>query len=451
MTASVVTPWPAPYAGTPVTGRVTVPGSKSITNRALLLAALADGFSQIEGALFSDDTRYMAEALNRLGIMVHADEQNCVYQVEGGGGSIPVPAADLFMGNAGTATRFITAALALGHGDYRVDGVTRMRQRPIADLLYALQQLGVDAVAELGTGCPPVRVRANGFRGGKTVLRGDASSQFLSALLMVSPLSANGVEIGIVGPLASRPYVDMTLRMMRQWSEGLRYKVTDDERRPPGGITFRCRLEGGQRYLAQAYRVEPDASAASYFFAAAAVTGGRARVDGLGRGSLQGDLAFVDVLRQMGCFVEQTEAYTEVRGPEKLRGVDVDMNAISDTAMTLAAIAPYASSPTTIRNVANIRLKETDRIHAVAMELQRLGVDVRELDDGLVIQPAASLKPEAIETYDDHRMAMSFSVTGLRTPGIVILNPACVSKTVPDFYTRFSALYRQDGGHAIYC
>jgi 3-phosphoshikimate 1-carboxyvinyltransferase len=427
----------------PVNAVVTVPGSKSITNRALLLAGLADGHSRIEGALFSDDTRYLAAALNDLGIPVHADEADCTFEVDGKAGTIPASSADLFLGNSGTSTRFITAALALGHGEYRVDGVARMRERPIADLLDALQQLGVDAVSELRTGCPPVRIRANGLRGGTTRLRGDASSQFLSALLMVAPFSGEGVDVEIIGPLASQPYVDMTLRIMEQWSDELRYEESDT----PGaedGITFRCWIPAGQTYLPHNYLVEPDASSASYFFAAAAVTGGRVRVEGIGQDALQGDIGFVDVLREMGCEVEQTYSYTEVRGPGRLKGVDVDMNGISDTVMTLAAIAPFASSRTTIRNVANIRVKETDRLRATATELRRLGVEVEELADGLVIQPAASLRPAEIETYDDHRMAMSFAVTGLMAPGIVIKDPGCVAKTVPDFFTRFQALTYRD-------
>jgi 3-phosphoshikimate 1-carboxyvinyltransferase len=265
---------------------------------------------------------------------------------------------------------------------------------------------------------------------------------------MVSPLSREGVTLEIDGPLASRPYVAMTLKMMEQWSGGLVYKEEDA---PDSKVSYRCFLPGLQQYQARNYAVEPDASTASYFFAAAAVTNGRVRVNGLGSTSLQGDMGFVDVLRQMGCAVEQTESYTEVRGPERLRGVDVDMNAISDTAMTLAAIAPFASTKTTIRNIGNIRLKETDRIHAVVTELKRLGVEVEEFKDGLAIMPASTLNPAAVETYDDHRMAMSFSVTGLRASGLVIRHPACVSKTVPDFYTRFATLYRQDGGQAIYC
>lgn len=429
----------------PVNATVRVPGSKSITNRALLLSSLADGTSRIEGALFSDDTRYMSDALNALSIPVRADESQSAFEVDGQAGVIPAHSADLFLGNAGTATRFLTAAVALGHGDYRIDGVDRMRSRPIADLLDALSELGVDARSEMETGCPPVLIHAHGLRGGSTRLRGDTSSQFLSALLMIAPLSREGVVIEIVGPLASRPYVALTLRMMEQWSDGLKYEEQDPKNLPED-LSYRCAIPGGQSYGARQYSVEPDASTASYFFAAAAATCGRARVEGLGAASLQGDIRFVDVLRDMGCEIEQTATYTEVRGPTTLHGVDVDMNAISDTVMTLAAIAPFADSPTTIRNVANIRVKETDRIHAVATELRRLGVVVLEHKDGLTIQPAASLNPAEIQTYDDHRIAMSFAITGLRSPGVVIRDPACVAKTVPDFYTRFQALYQHGRG-----
>lgn len=434
-------PWTGPRPGSsplpirpldrPIDAIIEVPGSKSITNRALILAALADGNSVLEGALDSDDTRHMTGALTALGIPIIGFEEGAEdLEVPGHGGRIPIVCDDLWIGNSGTSARFLTALLALGNGTFRLDGNERMRQRPIEDLLDAMQQLGVDARSELSTGCPPVVVRANGFRGGRARLRGSVSSQYLTALLLVSPLSADGVEIQIEGELASRPYVEITLRMLEQWgaraeNEGLRV----------------FRIPGGQRYRAQAYRVEPDATGASYFFAAAAVTGGRVRVPGIGRTSLQGDVAFVDILRQMGCQVELAEGFVEVRGPEQLHGVDVDMNGISDTVMTLAAIAPFADSPTTIRNVAHTRHKETDRIHALAAELARLGVRVEERDDGLTIHPAKEIEPAVVETYDDHRMAMSFAVAGLRAPGIAIRDPGCVAKTFPDFFHRFAGLY----------
>lgn len=413
----------------PVDATLTLPGSKSITNRALLLAALAEGASRIENALFSDDTRYMAESLQRLRIDVRMNEADAYFEVDGTGGRIPAQEADLFIGNAGTAARFLTAFLTLGEGRFRLDGVARMRARPIGDLLDALAQLGANARAEFDNGCPPLHIEARGLPGGKARLRADVSSQYLSALLMVAPLTRNGVEIALDGELVSRPYVDMTLRMMRD--RGVRAEQE-------GYRSFR--VPGGQSYRSQVYCVEPDASAASYFFAAAAITGGRARVEGLGIESLQGDTAFVDVLGKMGCTVRKTPDFIEVQGPETLRGVDVDMNAISDTVMTLAAIAPFACGPTVIHNVAHIRHKETDRLAALATELRRLGVEVEERPDGLAIQPAKHLRPAVVETYDDHRMAMSFAVAGLRAPGISIQNPGCVAKTLPDFFQRLEAL-----------
>jgi 3-phosphoshikimate 1-carboxyvinyltransferase len=412
----------------PVEGDVRVPGSKSITNRALMLAALADGTSHLEGALFSDDTHYMSEALRQLQIPVRADAENELFEVDGQG-RVPAQSAELFVGNSGTSARFLTALVALGNGTFRLDGVERMRQRPIRDLLSALQQLGVDARDDLGSGCLPVTVRADGLRGGRCTMRGDASSQFLSALLMAAPLSENGIEITIEGDLFSIPYIEITLRMMQQWGA----QVLHEQMR-------RFHVPGAQKYRAQNYGIEPDASGASYFWAAAALTGGRGRVFGIGENSLQGDAAFVDVLEKMGCAVVRGADFIEVRGPQKLRGVDVDMNAISDTVMTLAAIAPFADAPVNIRNVGHIRHKETDRIHAVVTELRRLGVRVEERADGLTIFPASALQTARVETYDDHRMAMSFAITGLKSPGVTILDPGCVAKTFPDFFERLGKL-----------
>jgi 3-phosphoshikimate 1-carboxyvinyltransferase len=412
----------------PVDGTVTVPGSKSITNRALILAALANGEGRLSGALYSDDTRSMAESLVRLGIEVQTDAKDQTFTVRGHGGQIPAREADLFVGNSGTTSRFLTAFVAAGEGSYRIDGVPRMRERPIRDLLDALRPLGVDAMSEAGNGCPPVVVQARGIAGGRTTMRADVSSQYLTGLLMVSPLAKSDVIVDIDGDLASKPYVDITLKMMRQWG----VEVENDDYRH---FTVRC----GQQYHAQVYAVEPDASSASYFFAAAAVTGGRVRVPGLSRESLQGDVAFVEVLEQMGARVEFGQDYIEVRGGA-LRGVDVDMNPISDTVMTLAAIAPFASSPTTIRSVGHIRHKETDRIAALAAELTKLGVSVEERADGLRIDPCPHLRPAEIETYDDHRMAMSFAITGLKAPGVTILDPGCVAKTFPDFFPTLQRL-----------
>jgi 3-phosphoshikimate 1-carboxyvinyltransferase len=412
----------------PVMGTAHIPGSKSITNRALLLAALAQGHSRIEGSLFSDDTRYMAAALERLGIQISADEANGVYAVHGTGGHIPTDHADLYVGNAGTAARFLTAYVTLGKGTYRLDGVPRMRLRPIRDLLDTLQQLGIDARSEQGTGCLPVVIRSQGLSGGEASLDASQSSQFLSAMLLVAPLSTQGIGLTITGDPVSQPYIEMTLRMLAQWG------ATWESRE--GGYF----VPGSQTYRAQTYRVEPDASSASYFFAAAAVTGGKVRVEGLSRNSLQGDVDFVDILGMMGCAVTKAEDFIEVTGCEQLRGLEVDMNGISDTVMTLAAIAPFASSPTSIHNIAHIRHKESDRLHAIATELRRLGVTVDEREDGLTVHPAATLKSAAIETYDDHRIAMAFAITGLRSPGISIKDPDCVSKTFPNFFDHLKSL-----------
>ena len=309
-----------------------------------------------------------------------------------------------------------------------------MRQRPIEDLLESLRQLGVDAKSDRKNGCPPLTIKASGIRGGKLKLRANVSSQYPTALLLVSPLAESDIEIELTGELASRPYIEMTLRMMEQW--GVIVEYVEDFKR--------FRIPARQSYRAQEYTIEPDASSASYFLAAGAVTGGSVAVHGIGSQSLQGDAAFVDVLAQMGCEVDQTPDSTTVRGSGELRGVDVDMNGISDTVMTLAAIAPFAKSPTTIRNVAHIRHKETDRIRALASELTRLGVRVEERPDGLTIQPAEELRPAEIETYEDHRIAMSFAITGLRSPGITIKNPGCVSKTFPDFFARLDRLVNQN-------
>lgn len=416
----------------PVDGTVRVPGSKSITNRALLLAALAQGTSRLEGALFSDDTHYMSAALNELGVPVRADETGASYEIDGRGGVFPNGEAELFLGNAGTATRFLTAALCLGRGNYVITGVPRMSARPLGDLLGALRNLGahISACNE----AVPLEISARGLQGGVATLRGDASSQFLSALLLIAPKTRDGLEITINGPLFSQPYVTMTLEMLRQWG-AVAHNYNFE----------RFQIAGAQSFHAQTYVVEPDASSASYFFAAAALTGGRVRVKNLGKNALQGDVDFVDVLQQMGCEVRKANKYVEVRGPldGQLQGVSVDMNAISDCVMTLAAIAPFAATATHISNIGHIRGKETDRILALVKELTRLGVATDEAPDGLTIYPAKKLKPAQIRTYDDHRMAMSFAITGLKSPGIEIRDPGCVAKTFPTFWETLEKLCRK--------
>ncbi len=415
-----------PVSG-PVHGRVRVPGSKSLTNRALIVAALADGESTLTGALDSADTRVMVDSLRGLGIGVEHDPGTATIRVQGCGGTIPAPTAALWVANSGTSLRFLTALVATGRGTYTLDGTPRMRQRPVADLLMALNGLGADARSDLGTGCPPVTVHAEGLDGGYAFVKGDVSSQFLSGLLMAVPYARDTTTVEVEGVLVSRPYIAMTLSVM----EAFGVKV--------GNRKFRRFDVRPARYTGRTYAIEPDASAASYFFALAAITGGTVTVEGLGSESIQGDMGFVDLLEYMGCTVVRERDATTVTGG-RLRGVDVDMNAISDTVMTLAVVALFADGITRVRNVAHIRHKETDRIAALAAELRKLGATVEEQPDGLLIFPPRQLQPDRIATYDDHRMAMSFALAGLKAEGITILDPGCVAKTYPEFWEDLARL-----------
>ena len=406
----------------PVRGTVRPPGSKSYTNRALTVAALAEGTSTITNALDADDTRYMAQALPRLGINVETRFEERRVTVHGRGGRIPAGEADLYVGNAGTAMRFLTALVSLGHGRYRLDGSPRMRERPIGDLLRALEHLGVSARGESSGGeCPPVVVEATGLGGGEVNLPGSVSSQYLSALLMVAPCAREPLTIQVEGELVSEGYVDMTLAVMAAFG-------IEAEREGYARFT----VPVGRPYQATDYQVEVDASSASYFFAAAAITGGTVRVAGIDMSSLQRDLQLVDVLEAMGCRVGRGERFVEVTGDD-LHGVTCDMNAMSDMVPTLAAVAGFAQGRTQITNVAHLRYKETDRLRAVATELRRLGGQVQESDDGLLVEPGG-LHGATVETYGDHRMAMSMSLVGLRVPGVRIADPGCVAKTYPDFF-----------------
>jgi len=438
-----MSPYPAeitidPWSGPPPAASVRVPGSKSLTNRALAIAAMADGPSTLTGALDSEDTRVMVQALKALGIAVVHDTDIAQIRVEGCGGRVPVRQASLDVANSGTSLRFLTAMLATGVGTYQLDGTSRMRQRPIADLLAALRDLGVRARSDLGTGCPPVTIEARGLDGGFCTVRGDVSSQFLSGLLMASPYANDTVTVEVQGVLVSRPYVSMTLAVM----EAFGVKT--------GNRKFRRFDVYPAHYRGRAFAIEPDASAASYFFALAALTGGTITVEGLGTASLQGDLAFVDVLEHMGCTVQRQPDRTTVTGGA-LRAVDVDMNAISDTVMTMAVVALFADGISRIRNVGHIRHKETDRIAALAAELRKLGASVDELPDGLVIEPPAPamLQPARIDTYDDHRMAMSFALAGLKIPGVTILDPGCVAKTYPGFWDDLAVLRKTSAGYTL--
>lgn len=414
----------------PLNAAVRVPGSKSLTNRALLIASLAQGTTHITNALFSDDSIYFARALQTLGFDVQLDETNHTMTVTGLGGRIPATKAELFIGNAGTAARFLSAFLTLGKGEYILDGEPRMRERPIGDLVDSLTQLGANirplsireraGVREI---CPPIKIIASGLPGGKTKIAGDISSQFPSALLMVAPCAKTMIEIEVTTDLSSKPYVDMTLATMRGFGVKIKRK----------GYS-RFTIHPASYSPLSTFQIEPDASAASYFFAAPAVCGGTVRVEDISSKSVQGDLAFLYVLNQMGCEIKEGRNFIEVTGPKTLSGVDMDMRDIPDTAQTLAVIAPFAASPTRIRGIASARVKETDRISATCTELKRLGVQVEEHEDGMTIHPCSNIQPASIQTYNDHRMAMAFSLVGLRIPGMTIENPACVSKTFPNYF-----------------
>ena len=411
----------------PVQGAVRPPGSKSITNRALIVAALAKGTTHLSGVLDCQDTQVMIESLNRLGINVKHDPEQRTVEVEGCAGLVSQSSASLWLENSGTSIRFLTALCATGQGEFVLDGNQRMRERPIQDLVEALKLLNIDIACENETGCPPVRIKANGFSGGTTSISGNVSSQYLSALLMVAPAAQGPVTINILDEMVSKPYLEITLGVMAQFG------VVIDRAKP---TVWKIEPQTYQR--SAVYEIEPDASAASYFFAAAAITGGRVTVEGLNQDAQQGDINFIRVLEDMGCQIERGLNSVTVQGGP-LKGIDVDMNDISDTAQTLAAVAVFAEGPTCIRNVGHIRHKETDRISAVATELKRLGIRVEESEDSITINPG-EIQPATVETYDDHRMAMSFALIGLNVPGIVINDPDCTVKTYPQFFSDLEKL-----------
>jgi 3-phosphoshikimate 1-carboxyvinyltransferase len=402
---------------------VRVPGSKSLTNRAFVCAALAEGPSRLVGWLESDDTAAMIDGLARLGVRVERSGADVV--VHGTGGNFAIPLHPIDCRASGTTIRFLTACAALVQGRVVLDGVPRMRERPIQDLADAMVGLGVNV--RTVAGCPPVTVQGGRLAGGRVAVDASKSSQFLSALLMVAPLAEGEIEITAAN-ITSRPYVDLTLEIMSSFG------ISVDSR----AESFR--IAGGQHYRPRTYHVEPDASAATYFFAAAAVTGGRVRVEGLSAASLQADVRFVEVLERMGCSVERGPRWISVRGPRYLHGVDVDLNALPDSALTLAVVALFARGRTAIRNVPNLRLKETDRMAALETELRKLGARVETTATDLLIDPPAQVTPASIATYQDHRMAMSFAVAGLAADGITIQDPECVAKTFPAFFEELGRL-----------
>lgn len=421
-------------AGGPIGAAITPPGSKSLTNRALPIAALADGTSVLTGVLESDDTLAMIRSLERVGIRVEHDKELSQVTIHGEAGGIPNDEADLFIGNSGTTIRFLTSLLGIAGGTYRLDGIERMRERPIGPLVSALRALGANVIAMSPGACPPVAIASSRLKGGTVSISGNISSQYLSGLMMAAPLAENGVAIEIEGPLISKPYVEMTRAVMKSF--GVECSISES--------FDRFEIAGGQTYQAIDYAIEPDASAASYFWAAAAICGGRATVEGLGRESLQGDVGFVDCLEKMGCGVSWAGNAVTVNGPAK-HGIDVDMSNVSDTVQTLSAVALFVDGPTTVRNVAHNRVKETDRIGNLAIELRKFGVAVDEHDDGLTIHPSQALRGADIETYDDHRMAMSLALVGLKQPGVKIHDPGCVSKTYPEFFADLNKFVAGEG------
>jgi len=414
-----------------ISGSITLPGSKSLSNRVLLLAMLSEGETFIENLLDSDDVRRMIDALAKLKILYEEDRPSKKIRVKGEGGRIPVDKAELFLGNAGTAIRPLTAALTLGHGRFVLDGIERMRERPIQDLLDGLNQLGAQVRSIDNTGCPPVEIIANGLPGGVTKLSGAISSQYLSAILLASPYAQTPVEIRIKDHLVSIPYVEMTIRLMNRF--GVNVDVSEDFK------SFH--INAPQSYKSpKTYFVEGDASSASYFLAGAAITGGTVTVIGCGTDSLQGDAQFAKIMEMMGAEVQWEANQITVRGSGNLKGIDVDMNEMPDAAMTLAVAALFAKGTTAIRNIYNWRLKETERLKAVSSELKKLGATVEEGEDYIIIEPPEKLLSAEIATYDDHRMAMAFSLAACGEVPITILDPSCVSKTFPDYFDQLSKL-----------
>lgn len=408
---------------------IAVPGSKSITQRALIAAALADGRSILQNPLVSDDTDFSSHALKCMGIDVRKD-QDC-WHIKGSKGIIQEPGDDIFLGNNGTATRFLTSIASLGHGEFIIDGDERMHERPIAPLIEALQGWGVDIESINQSGCPPLSILADGIKGGKTVLPEGKSSQYLSSLLLVAPYAIQPAILEVQGEVLSKPYVAMTIQVMADF--GILVESAQD---------FASFSIQQGTYQGRDYHIEGDASNASYFWAAAAITGGRVTVSNVPVPSIQGDTMLVPLLARMGCNVQQSGHGITVQGTGMLEGIQVDMGNMPDVVPTLAVVAAFAQGPTEIANIAHLRIKECDRLHAVSTELAKLGVRVEERPDSMVVygEGGANMHQADIETYNDHRMAMSMAVAGLRVPGVKIDGEQCVAKSFPDFWERFGSL-----------
>ncbi len=407
-------------------GAVTVPGSKSYTHRALIVSSLADGESVLTDALRCEDTEYTAQALIKFGVEIHWEGDHV--RVVGKGGLFKATDEKIEVGNSGTSMRFLTALSGLRTGITLLDGSERMRKRPIGELLAALREVGVKAHSQNGDNRPPVIVESHGLKGGTASVKGEESSQFLSGLLMVAPYAQKDVTVEVTGSLTSKPYVDITREVMSAFGVEVRNQ---------GYRTFF--VNAGQRYLPRKYRIEGDASNASYFFSAAAVCKGKVKVENLNPATIQGDIGFLEILERMGCHVTRGSDWVELAGGE-LRGIEMDMNEMPDLVPTLAVTAAFARGKTVIQNVGHLRLKESDRIHALAVELSKMGIRVREEEDGLEIEGGKGRGAE-IETYDDHRMAMSFAIAGLAVPGVKIRGERCVDKSFPGFWETLQKLY----------
>ena len=414
-----------------ISGSITLPGSKSISNRALLLSALATGKTTVTNLLTSDDTRHMLNALRTLGVVCEQEEGSTTCVVTGLGGPFTSSEAlTLFLGNAGTAMRPLTAALALSPAHTILTGEPRMEERPIGHLLESLRELGAEVIYQKNEGYPPLEIKGRTLAGGSTRIDGSVSSQFLTALLMAAPLAENEVTIEIIGTLVSKPYIDITLALIETFGVTVTHENYE---------TFH--IAGGQSYRSPGtFLVEGDASSASYFLAAAAIKGGTVEVHGIGKNSLQGDTAFAHVLAEMGAEVTFEEDHIAVTRKGPLKAVDLDLNHIPDAAMTIATTALFAKGTTTIRNIENWRVKETDRLTAMATELRKVGATVEEGQNFISITPPEKLLHAEIETYDDHRIAMCFSLVALSDTPVTILDPGCTSKTFPDYFEKLASL-----------
>lgn len=416
-----------------INGEVNLPGSKSVSNRALLLAALASGTTEITNLLDSDDTRYMLNALKALGVEYQLAANRTACTVIGKGGPLSLAnraeSLELFLGNAGTAMRPLCAALCLGEGSYILTGEPRMEERPIGSLVDSLRQAGATVEYLKNENYPPLKISAQGLVGGNVSIDGSISSQFLTALLMAAPLASQDTNISIEGDLVSRPYIEITLNIMAQFG----VQVSNDNYQS-------FAIAGGQQYLSPGrFLVEGDASSASYFLAAAAIKGGEVKVTGIGKNSIQGDIHFADVLEKMGAEIVWGDDYICAR-QGSLKGIDMDMNHIPDAAMTIGTVALFAKGKTAIRNIYNWRVKETDRLFAMATELRKVGAEVIEGEDFIEITPPSSIKHATIDTYSDHRMAMCFSLLALAPASVTISDPGCTAKTFPDYFEKLGSI-----------